>query len=103
MAERRRGENEGGTAGRRHEGGGRHERQERDASHEADRRGTGDGEAPGTGRPAVTAGVAVKRAARQVVELIGREPEGVTSVARTAEGWRVGIEVVEARRVPNST
>ncbi|WP_225845757.1 gas vesicle protein [Streptomyces sp. HPF1205] len=109
MAERHRAKDGDATAGRRREpdrDDRRRERREPDGSHETERRGAEDGEAPGTGRtdgPAVSASVAVRRAARQVVELIGREPEGVTSVARTAEGWRVGIEVVETRRVPNST
>jgi hypothetical protein len=54
-------------------------------------------------RSGLTARTAVRKAAEQVVELIGRPPEGVTSVTRTREGWRVGIEVLETRRVPNST
>ncbi|MBL1100249.1 gas vesicle protein GvpO [Streptomyces coffeae] len=42
-------------------------------------------------------------AARQVQELTGRDPEGVTSLERREDGWVVGIEVVETHRVPDST
>lgn len=35
--------------------------------------------------------------------MTGRSPEGVTSLERTEDGWRVGVEVLESRRVPDST
>lgn len=41
-------------------------------------------------------------AVEQVVDLIGRDPEVVTSIERTDEGWRVGIEVIESHRIPDS-
>jgi hypothetical protein len=53
--------------------------------------------------PRLSAHDVAVRAARLVKELTGREPEGVTSLARTEEGWRVGVEVVESHRVPDST
>lgn len=40
---------------------------------------------------------------RRVAELTGKEPEGVTGVARSEEGWLVTVEVVEDRRIPSST
>jgi hypothetical protein len=40
---------------------------------------------------------------RQITELTGKEPEGVTGVERGDDGWVVGVEVVEDRRVPSST
>ena len=43
-----------------------------------------------------------KAAARELAELIGREPEGVISLERTDDGWRVGVEVVETRRIPDT-
>lgn len=43
-----------------------------------------------------------RRAARQLAGLIGREPEGVIGLERTDDGWRVGVEVVELRRIPDS-
>jgi hypothetical protein len=44
-----------------------------------------------------------ERAARQLVELAGREMEAVTGLRRSDDGWTVQIEVVEVRRVPNTT
>jgi hypothetical protein len=43
------------------------------------------------------------RARQQLQALHGREPESVSSLARTAEGWTVTVEVVELQRVPDST
>jgi hypothetical protein len=39
---------------------------------------------------------------RQIAELTGKQPEGVTGVEPTEDGWVVGVEVVEDRRVPSS-
>lgn len=39
---------------------------------------------------------------RQITELTGKEPEGVTGVEPSDDGWVVGVEVVEDRRVPSS-
>ena len=52
---------------------------------------------------AISAGEAARVGLRQVVELTGREPVGTTSVQATEDGWLVGVEVVEDRRVPAST
>jgi hypothetical protein len=46
---------------------------------------------------------AAQMAMQQVQELTGRQPEGVTSVERSDAGWLVGVEVVEAHRIPNTT
>ena len=43
------------------------------------------------------------QAARQLLELTGRQAEGVTSLEQTDEGWTVQVEVVEVRRVPDTT
>ena len=43
------------------------------------------------------------RAARQLHELTGRDVEGVTGLDRTDEGWTVRVEVVELRRIPDTT
>jgi Gas vesicle synthesis protein GvpO len=40
---------------------------------------------------------------RQIAELTGKEPAGVASVERSEDGWTVGVEVVEDRRIPSST
>jgi Gas vesicle synthesis protein GvpO len=42
-------------------------------------------------------------AARQLLELTGREAEGVTGLQRTDDGWKVQVEVVEVRRIPDTT
>jgi hypothetical protein len=42
-------------------------------------------------------------AMRQITELTGKEPEGITGVEPAEDGWMVGVEVVEDRRVPSST
>ncbi len=49
--------------------------------------------------PAAVAG----RAAQQLLELTGRASEGVTGLARTEDGWTVQVEVLEARRIPDTT
>jgi gas vesicle protein GvpO len=46
---------------------------------------------------------AVRRAKDELRELRGGEPDSVSAVTRTDEGWRVGLEVVEVQRVPEST
>jgi hypothetical protein len=42
-------------------------------------------------------------AARQLLELTGREAEGVVGLERSEDGWRVEVEVVEVRRIPETT
>jgi hypothetical protein len=42
-------------------------------------------------------------AARQLLDLTGREAEGITGVERTDDGWKVQVEVVEVRRIPDTT
>ena len=53
-------------------------------------------------RPTMTAGEAAKVALRQIGELTAKQPEGVTGVERTEDGWTVGIELVEDQRIPSS-
>ena len=43
------------------------------------------------------------RAAQQLLELTGKESEGVTGLNRGDDGWTVEVEVVEVRRIPNTT
>lgn len=54
-----------------------------------------------TGRP-VSAAVAARCAAQHVADFTGRNAEGVISINRTEDGWQVGIEVVETRRIPDT-
>jgi hypothetical protein len=43
------------------------------------------------------------KATRQLLELTGKATEGVVGLERADEGWRVQVEVVEVRRIPNTT
>jgi hypothetical protein len=38
----------------------------------------------------------------QLGELTGHDVEGVISVERNDDGWKVGVEVVESHRIPDS-
>jgi gas vesicle protein GvpO len=67
-----------------------------------DRRGTGRRSRRGHS-DGLTAAKAGQVALRQIAELTGKEPEGVTGVDRGEDGWVVGVEVVEDRRIPSST
>jgi hypothetical protein len=51
----------------------------------------------------LTAAQAAQRGLRQISELTGKQTEGVTGVEPAEDGWIVGVEVVEDRRVPSST
>jgi hypothetical protein len=54
-------------------------------------------------RKAMTAGEAAKAALREIAVLTAKQPEGVTEVERTEDGWTVGIELVEDQRIPSSS
>jgi hypothetical protein len=43
-----------------------------------------------------------RRAIGLVARLSGRRPESVISLERTDGAWRVGVEVVEVPRIPDS-
>jgi hypothetical protein len=45
----------------------------------------------------------VKRAVQQVGALTGKPIEGVLGLRRDDDGWQVTVELVELRRVPDST
>jgi hypothetical protein len=83
---------------------------------EADAERAGEGEparANGRGRdnrraerrhdPALTAKQAARAALGQIMEMTAKPAEGITEVERTEDGWVVGVEVVEDRRIPSST
>ena len=53
----------------------------------------------GTG---LSAAAAARRAAEAVAELTGHDVETVISIERNDDGWKVGVEVVETRRIPDS-
>jgi Gas vesicle synthesis protein GvpO len=50
----------------------------------------------------LTAAKAGRLAMRQIGELTGKQAEGITGVEPGEDGWIVGVEVVEDRRVPSS-
>ena len=44
-----------------------------------------------------------RTAAQQLLQLTGKASEGVTGIERTDDGWTVQVEVVETRRIPDTT
>ena len=42
-------------------------------------------------------------AAGELTALIGRDAEGIVGVEKSDDGWRVLVEVVESRRIPDTT
>lgn len=55
-------------------------------------------------RPRRPAAMQVARSAvEQLAALTGRTPECVVAIERTDDGWDVELEVVESRRIPDST
>jgi Gas vesicle synthesis protein GvpO len=89
----------------------RREHDERDTRAERPRERDGDDAEVEQDRPrssrrardgGLTAGRAAKLGLREIADLTGRQPEGVTVVERTEDGWLVGVEVVEIQRVPSS-
>jgi hypothetical protein len=59
-------------------------------------------ERAGTGEPGGEK--AARLAADYVATMTGKEPEGIVSLERADQGgWVIGVEVVETRRIPDST
>src|SRR3954468_17977759 len=54
-------------------------------------------------RPAARASQVAAKAAGELLELTGKAVEGVTGLEGTADGWTVQVEVVEMRRIPDTT
>lgn len=54
------------------------------------------------GRKRMPAAQAAEAGLRGLVDLIGKKPEGITSVEPTDGGWLIGVEVIEDQRVPSS-
>jgi Gas vesicle synthesis protein GvpO len=58
---------------------------------------------PSSGRHTpLTVKDAARAALQQIVDLTAKPAETITGVERTEDGWRVGIEVIEDRRIPSS-
>jgi Gas vesicle synthesis protein GvpO len=78
---------------------------DRDRVRERDRERCPPPESPRPGRRSAPTAEAIARlAADYVAEMTGKEPETITSLERTDDRvWRVDVEVVETRRIPDST
>ena len=50
----------------------------------------------------VSAAFVARRAVALIAGLSGRRPESVISLEPVEDGWRVGVEVVEVSRIPDS-
>lgn len=44
-----------------------------------------------------------RAAARHITQLTGKDLSGVVSLDRSEDGWTIGVEVVEDRRIPSSS
>ncbi|WP_042387441.1 gas vesicle protein [Streptacidiphilus melanogenes] len=51
----------------------------------------------------VSAASAMRNAAEQLAELLGRTPDSVSALKPTDEGWQADVEVVELERIPDTT
>jgi hypothetical protein len=48
-------------------------------------------------------GQLARTAAQQLAELTGCDVSGVSGVEHTEDGWRIDVDIVELRRVPDTT
>ncbi|MEU3608644.1 gas vesicle protein [Streptomyces sp. NPDC035033] len=46
---------------------------------------------------------AMRSAAEQLAELLGRPPDSVSALRPTEDGWEASVEVVELQRIPDTT
>nr|WP_234382046.1 gas vesicle protein GvpO [Streptomyces dysideae] len=51
----------------------------------------------------MSASEAMRSAAEQLTELLGRTPESVSALRPTDQGWEAEVEVVEVERVPETS
>jgi hypothetical protein len=56
----------------------------------------------GNGSARLSAADAATTGMKDIVALTGKQPEGVTAVEPTSNGWIIAVEVVEDRHVPSS-
>ncbi len=54
-------------------------------------------------RRRMSAAEAGREGLEQIAELTGKDPESVTGVRRSEDGWLVMVDVIEDRRIPSST
>ncbi len=68
------------------------------------RRSSADADAKvAEGRRRLSAAEAGREGLQQITELTGKDPETVTGVEPSEDGWLVTVEVIEDRRIPSST
>ncbi len=70
---------------------------------EEPRRNRSKHDGAGHGARRLSAAQAGRAGLRQITELTGKHPEGVTGVRRSEDGWLVTVEVIDDRRIPSST
>ena len=56
----------------------------------------------GQRQPRLSAADAARVAMAEIGDLTGHDLEGVISVEHHGDGWKVGVEVVESHRIPDS-
>lgn len=77
-----------------------------DADQKQDRRSSTDqkpGRSGDSQSQRVPIAQALRLAAGQLAELLQCEPDSVSSVKATGQGWKADVEVVEVERVPETT
>jgi hypothetical protein len=73
-----------------------------DSDHGGDSDCSGDSD-KAAARRRLSAARAGQAGLRQIIELTGKDPEGVSGVEPSDDGWRVTVDVVEDRRIPSTT
>lgn len=74
------------------------------SSRSSDSRRRSGGDAPRAAAAKKKTGARIAaEAAGQLLELTGRDVEGITGFRRTDDGWAVEVEVLEVRRIPDTT
>jgi hypothetical protein len=73
----------------------------RSSSSRSTDRGPTDGPRRRSGK--AKAAWAIRSAAEQLQELLGRAPESVSALKPTEDGWEAEVEVLELERVPETT
>jgi len=69
----------------------------------AERRPVRDRESAEQDQSQLSAAKAGQYGLRQIADLTGKDPEGITGVEPTEDGWVVTIDVVEDHRIPSSS
>ena len=64
---------------------------------------SGNDSAESDSKPGISGREAIQQAREQLEEMMGRPVEAVLGMERDEDGWMVTVQVVELRRIPNST